>query len=143
MTMMKKLQRRTSSSSRCKPQIHHKSGQQRQIQISAKTLSLKSLLFGILCKKDYTKNKNANFLKQNFAQPTFEDHLDKSMLPEVMQVKKFGKVSHTKYTHLVNQDTLREHRVRKSSRLAFFSTKIGGGMKQTFDPPATKFKKYN
>lgn len=39
------------------------------------------------------------------AAPTLEDHQDKTMLPSVMQVKKFGMAGRTKYTHLVDQDT--------------------------------------
>eukprot|EP00118_Oscarella_pearsei_P005371 m.24641 g.24641 ORF g.24641 m.24641 type:complete len:233 (+) comp28659_c0_seq2:753-1451(+) len=43
--------------------------------------------------------------KRDFAQPTLEDHFDKTILPKVMQVKKFGLAGRTKYTHLVDQDT--------------------------------------
>jgi microfibrillar-associated protein 1 len=34
-----------------------------------------------------------------------EDKFDKSMLPKVLQVKNFGRIGRTKYTHLVDQDT--------------------------------------
>ncbi|KAF1742732.1 hypothetical protein MXB_1264 [Myxobolus squamalis] len=136
--------RRTSSSSRCKTQIHHKLGRKRRIQISAKILSLKSLLFCILYKKKYTKDKDEDILKQNFAQHTLEDHFDKSMLPEVMHIKNFGKITlNIPILSIRTRYALKEHRVKKTSCLAFFSTKIGGGIKQTFYRAATKRKKYN
>ena len=37
--------------------------------------------------------------KQDFAQPTLEDHFNKTVLPKVMQVKNFGRSGRTKYTH--------------------------------------------
>jgi microfibrillar-associated protein 1 len=46
-----------------------------------------------------------NTLARDFAQPTLEDHFDKTVLPKVMQVKDFGRAGRTKYTHLVDQDT--------------------------------------
>ena len=42
---------------------------------------------------------------RDVAQPTLEDHFDKTVLPKVMQVKNFGRAGRTKYTHLVDQDT--------------------------------------
>ncbi len=38
--------------------------------------------------------------------PTLEDHYNRDMLPKVMQKKKFGMSSQTKYTHLLDQDTI-------------------------------------
>ena len=42
---------------------------------------------------------------RDFSDPTGEDKVDKSMLPKIMQVKKFGLSGRTKWTHLVNEDT--------------------------------------
>eukprot|EP00049_Salpingoeca_infusionum_P004968 m.86428 g.86428 ORF g.86428 m.86428 type:complete len:432 (+) comp12807_c0_seq2:147-1442(+) len=42
---------------------------------------------------------------RDFSAPTLDDHFDKSVLPQVMQVKKFGMIGNTKYTHLADQDT--------------------------------------
>uniref|UniRef100_A0A6G3MJT4 Microfibrillar-associated protein 1 (Trinotate prediction) n=1 Tax=Henneguya salminicola TaxID=69463 RepID=A0A6G3MJT4_HENSL len=93
----------------------------------------------------YYLDVDDNLLKQNFAEPTLEDHFDKSTLPKAMQVKNFGKAGRTKYTHLVDQDTsCFEGAWSKKNELAgIFSSKIGGGMKQVFDRPGTKRKKYN
>ncbi|CAN6201513.1 unnamed protein product [Urochloa humidicola] len=43
--------------------------------------------------------------KSDFSAPTGEDKMDKSILPKVMQVKKFGRSGRVKWTHLVNEDT--------------------------------------
>ena len=43
--------------------------------------------------------------KREYDAPTLEDKYDKSALPAVMQVKKFGFAGRTKYTHLADQDT--------------------------------------
>ena len=43
--------------------------------------------------------------KKEYNEPTLEDKFDKTLLPKVMQVKKFGFIGRTKWTHLVNEDT--------------------------------------
>merc|ERR1712086_534786 len=42
---------------------------------------------------------------RDYGGATLEDHFDKSSLPSVLQVKKFGHIGRTKYTHLLDQDT--------------------------------------
>eukprot|EP00808_Paulinella_micropora_P006695 g44084.t1 len=47
--------------------------------------------------------------KRDFTEATGEDrHVDRTLLPKVLQVKKFGLKGRTKYTHLVDQDTTRK-----------------------------------
>ncbi|CAL8071893.1 unnamed protein product [Calicophoron daubneyi] len=81
-----------------------------------------------------------NVFQQDFAQPTLEDHFDKTKLPSVMQVKNFGRAGRTKYTHLVDQDTTvfdspwsasNPHNVK-------FQSSHGGGFKQVFAKPTAK-----
>ena len=42
---------------------------------------------------------------KDFSAPTLEDNFNKEALPQVLQVKNFGKRGRTKYTHLLDQDT--------------------------------------
>lgn len=81
--------------------------------------------------------------KQDFSQPTLEDHFDKTILPKVMQVKNFGRSGRTKYTHLLDQDTTQYEAAwmqDTAQNLKFHAAK-GGGMKQHFDRPSNKVKK--
>ncbi|ODM90756.1 Microfibrillar-associated protein 1 [Orchesella cincta] len=50
-------------------------------------------------------DQEEEILKRDVSEPTLEDHFDKTMLPQVMQVKSFGRNGRTKYTHLTDQDT--------------------------------------
>jgi microfibrillar-associated protein 1 len=79
--------------------------------------------------------------KRNFAEPTLEDHFDKSVLPSVMQVKNFGRSGRTKYTHLVDQDTT-AHDSPWSQETPQTSKMMqsGGGFKPLFDRPSKKKK---
>ena len=54
--------------------------------------------------EDSIKNPN-DVRTRDYNEPTLEDKIDKQKLPEVMQVKNFGKRGRTKYTHLADQDT--------------------------------------
>ena len=81
-------------------------------------------------------------LKRDFAQPTLEDHFDRTVLPQVMQVKNFGRSGRTKYTHLVDQDTTAFDSAwsAESTQTTKFVSTQAGGMKQVFDRPSGKRK---
>lgn len=55
--------------------------------------------------EDSIKDKDDVRIKNYAKEGTLEDNIDKEKLPEVLQVKNFGKRSRTKYTHLLDQDT--------------------------------------
>jgi microfibrillar-associated protein 1 len=78
--------------------------------------------------------------KRNFAEPTLEDHFDKTILPKVMQVKNFGMAGRTKYTHLLDQDTTRQEDDPWANQEKFIVGK-GGGTKQVFDKPTSRKRK--
>ena len=80
--------------------------------------------------------------KRDFAEPTLEDHFDKTILPKVMQVKNFGRSGRTKYTHLVDQDTTAFDSpwTAESTQTVKFHSTQAGGMKQNFERPSGKRK---
>ncbi|XP_027197647.2 microfibril-associated protein 1 [Dermatophagoides pteronyssinus] len=81
--------------------------------------------------------------KRDFAQPTLEDHFDKSVLPSVMQVKNFGRAGRTKYTHLTDVDTTAfdsAWSAKDNVHAIQFHQSHGGGMKQAFDRPGKRKK---
>ncbi|CAG2108238.1 unnamed protein product [Medioppia subpectinata] len=80
--------------------------------------------------------------KRDFAQPTLEDHFDRTVVPKVMQVKNFGRSGRTKYTHLVDQDTTAFDSAwaAESTQSTKFHTQQAGGMKQVFERPPGKRK---
>ncbi len=85
-------------------------------------------------------DKEEEVFKRNFAQPTLEDHFDKTILPKVMQVKNFGMAGRTKYTHLLDQDTTRTEDNPWGNQEKFIAGR-GGGTKQVFDKPTAKKRK--
>lgn len=54
---------------------------------------------------------------KEYMAPTLEDHVDKEKLPQILQVKNFGKRGRTKYTHLLDQDTTVKDNKRIDIRL--------------------------
>jgi microfibrillar-associated protein 1 len=76
---------------------------------------------------------------RNFAEPTLEDHFDKTVLPSVMQVKDFGKAGRTKYTHLVDQDTTTLDNPWSENTLINLTYQgKGGGAREQFTKPSAK-----
>lgn len=49
--------------------------------------------------------EGAEVLSRVSNEPTLEDRFDREALPEVMQVKNFGRTSQVKWTHLSKEDT--------------------------------------
>ncbi|CAF0723707.1 unnamed protein product [Brachionus calyciflorus] len=85
-------------------------------------------------------DKEEDIFKRNYAEPTLEDHFDKTILPKVMQVKNFGMAGRTKYTHLLDQDTTRREDDPWTNQEKFLAGR-GGGTKQVFENPSFKRKK--
>ncbi|CAG9790900.1 unnamed protein product [Diatraea saccharalis] len=85
-------------------------------------------------------DKEEEVFKQDFSGPTLDDHFDKTVLPKVMQVKKFGRSGRTKYTHLVDQDTTEFDSAWSNEGAAARLANFRGGMKQVFDRPSAKRK---
>lgn len=90
---------------------------------------------------DVQDEENEVFTR-DIAQPTLEDHFDKTVLPKVMQVKNFGRSGRTKYTHLVDQDTTAFDSpwVDETAQTKKFEQTQAGGSKPVFERPSKKRK---
>ncbi|CAL8117185.1 unnamed protein product [Orchesella dallaii] len=85
-------------------------------------------------------DKEEKLLKRDVSLPTLEDQFDKSVLPQVMQVKNFGRNGRTKYTHLRDQDTSdlgsvwtwdTHHNIK-------FHCEQAAGLRQRFEKPSRR-----
>ncbi|XP_074603623.1 microfibril-associated protein 1 [Brevipalpus obovatus] len=88
-------------------------------------------------------DKEDEVFKRDFAQPTLEDHFDKTVLPKIMQVRNFGRSGRTKYTHLVDQDTTAFDSPwsAENAQSSKFLNSKAGGMKQVFERPTKRPRK--
>ncbi|GJM99167.1 hypothetical protein PR202_ga16247 [Eleusine coracana subsp. coracana] len=55
----------------------------------------------------FFQDKPDDIYIRDFSEATGEDRMNRSILPEVMQVKNFGRKGRPKWTHLSNEDTSR------------------------------------
>ena len=78
---------------------------------------------------------------RDFGGATLDDNYDKSSMPEVMQVKKFGHSGRTKYTHLKDQDTSTKDDAwsQRSKAQSAYQAKMGG-MGGDLEKPKAKVK---
>nr|CAI9703857.1 unnamed protein product [Rangifer tarandus platyrhynchus] len=81
--------------------------------------------------------------KRDFSAPTLEDNFNKTILPKVMQVKNFGRSGHTKYTHLVDQDTTSFDSAwgQESAQNTKFFKQKAAGVRDVFERPSVKKRK--
>ncbi|KAJ3085602.1 Microfibrillar-associated protein 1 [Physocladia obscura] len=80
--------------------------------------------------------------KRDFNEPTLEDKFDKSILPEVMQVKNFGRSGQTKWTHLSKEDTSsKDSAWFQNSDVNKRTLSKLGGFKQSFEKPTSRKRK--
>ncbi|XP_065844743.1 microfibrillar-associated protein 1-like [Oscarella lobularis] len=88
-------------------------------------------------------DEEEDVFKRDFAQPTLEDHFDKTILPKVMQVKNFGLAGRTKYTHLVDQDTSFDSPWSQANPSQGNAAMVGSGVgqRQDFKRPSAKKRK--
>ncbi|KAI8807805.1 splicing factor, Prp19-binding domain-containing protein [Cladochytrium replicatum] len=78
--------------------------------------------------------------ERDFSAPTLEDRFDKMILPEVMQVKNFGRQGRTKWTHLTKEDTSSRDSPwfdKKNDVIKRNVSKLGG-FKDSFDKPTKR-----
>ncbi|XP_052597440.1 microfibrillar-associated protein 1-like [Peromyscus californicus insignis] len=85
-------------------------------------------------------DEDEELYKRDFSAPTLEDHFNKTILPEVMQVKNFGRSGRTKYTHLVDQDTTSFDSAwgQESAQNTKFFKQKAAGVRDVFERPSAK-----
>lgn len=53
----------------------------------------------------FFQDQGDEIYSRDYLQPTLEDNMNRELLPEMLQVKKFGLSGRTKWTHLTKEDT--------------------------------------
>lgn len=86
--------------------------------------------------------QDLDILQRDYSSATGEDTINKELLPEVMQVKNFGKKGRTKWTHLAAEDTSTKESpwFQKSSDINKRTLEKYGGMHGGFNKPTKRRK---
>ena len=87
------------------PASERRRARQAQVEVPAEVLPQGRVLHGRREPSSRARGGKEDVRKREYDAPTLEDKYDKSAMPAVMQVKKFGFAGRTKYTHLNDQDT--------------------------------------
>ena len=91
----------------------------------------------------FYQEEHKEILSRDYAQATGTDRSDKDVLPQILQVKDFGKKGKGKWKHLTAEDTTAFDYGwgAKDNSVNFKSVSKMGGMKGDLDNPAKKHKK--
>ena len=91
----------------------------------------------------FYQEEHKEILSRDYAQATGSDRSDKDVLPQLLQVKDFGKKGKGKWKHLTAEDTTAFDYGwgAKDNSVNFKSIEKMGGMKGDLDNPAKKHKK--
>lgn len=91
----------------------------------------------------FYQEDHKEILSRDYAQATGSDRSDKDVLPQILQVKDFGKKGKGKWKHLTAEDTTAFDYGwgAKDNSVNFKSVSKMGGMKGDLDNPAKKHKK--
>ena len=82
-------------------------------------------------------DKDEELYKRDFSEATIDEVRHRELLPEVLQVKRFGRAGQTKYTHLQDQDTSRKDTGRDRVLEKKVTEKMGG-MRGGFEKPSDR-----
>ena len=82
----------------------------------------------------------SDVMRKDYSAPTLDDTFNKQLLPEVMQVKKFGKAGQTKWTHLSKEDTSNKEAGWSNPQEVFSIPSRLDPSKESFSKPTKKRK---
>jgi microfibrillar-associated protein 1 len=91
----------------------------------------------------FYQEEHKEILSRDYAQATGSDRSDKDVLPQILQVKHFGKKGKSKWKHLTAEDTTAFDYGwgAKDNAVNFKSVAKMGGMRGDLDNPSKKHKK--